>query len=98
MRVLVTAVRAGAEPQDVLVTADDAATADDVAGALTAESAPHGARRATTPTGNVVSLAWSAEAPPAGAPPPPRGPRGAPPGGGRPPGAPPPPPPPPPPP
>lgn len=68
MRVLVTAVRAGAEPQDVLVTADDAATADDVAGALTAKSAPHGARRATTPTGNVVSLAWSAEAPPAGAP------------------------------
>ncbi|WP_431043781.1 FtsK/SpoIIIE domain-containing protein [Streptomyces sp. P1-3] len=36
MRVLVTAVREGAEPQDVMVTADDTATASDVAEALAA--------------------------------------------------------------
>ncbi|MET7764463.1 FtsK/SpoIIIE domain-containing protein [Streptomyces sp. NPDC005393] len=36
MRVLVTAVREGADPQDVMVTADDAATAADVAEALSA--------------------------------------------------------------
>ncbi|MEU3959956.1 FtsK/SpoIIIE domain-containing protein [Streptomyces buecherae] len=61
MRVLVTAVRAGAEPQDVLVTADDSATAADIAAVLastTGTSRPPGHQ---APPGDVVPLSWSAK-------------------------------------
>ncbi|WP_217199049.1 FtsK/SpoIIIE domain-containing protein [Streptomyces buecherae] len=61
MRVLVTAVRAGAEPQDVLVTADDSATAADIAAVLastTGTSRPPGHQ---APPGDVVPLSWSSK-------------------------------------
>ncbi len=61
MRVLVTAVRAGAEPQDVLVTADDSATVADIAAVLanaTGATRPPGPQ---TPPGEVVPLSWSAK-------------------------------------
>ncbi|MGW4022732.1 FtsK/SpoIIIE domain-containing protein [Streptomyces sp. NPDC005009] len=64
MQMLVTVVREGGEPQDVVVTTDDTATAGDVAEALAAALGEPG-RPAGVP-GNVVPLSGTSQALPYG--------------------------------
>ncbi|MBB5934678.1 FtsK/SpoIIIE domain-containing protein [Streptomyces zagrosensis] len=63
MRVLVTAVRAGADPQDVVITADDAATAADVAEVLTAALGSGRPQGRDALPGRPLPVEWTTDAP-----------------------------------